>query len=69
VVGAPAQKGIITRTGCGGRPLTTQARLRFDEVEQRVCDIASMQLGFRRDRISPDNRLLEDLGCDRKHAG
>jgi hypothetical protein len=49
--------------------MTTEAWLRLDEVERQVCDIASVQLGFRRDRISPDNRLLEDLGCDRKHAG
>jgi formylglycine-generating enzyme len=36
----------------------------FDEVEQRVCDIASKQLYFSRDRISPESRLIDDLGCE-----
>jgi acyl carrier protein len=39
-------------------------RLRLDEVERRVCDIASVQLGVRRDRISASDRLIEDLGCE-----
>src|SRR5438270_6107342 len=42
----------------------TGARLRLDEVEQKVCDIASEQLGIRRDRISPGDRIVEDLNCD-----
>jgi formylglycine-generating enzyme len=33
-------------------------RLRLDEVERRVCDIASEQLGIRRDRISPGDRIV-----------
>ena len=40
------------------------ARLRLDEVERQVCDIASVQLGVRRDRISANDRLIEDLGCE-----
>ncbi|GAC1335122.1 MAG: hypothetical protein NVSMB14_02440 [Isosphaeraceae bacterium] len=38
--------------------------LRLDEVECRVCDIASEQLNIPRDRIKPGDRLIEDLGCD-----
>ena len=41
--------------------LTADSRLRLDEVERRVCDIASEQLGIRRDRISPGDGLIEDL--------
>ncbi|HEX8202990.1 MAG TPA: phosphopantetheine-binding protein, partial [Isosphaeraceae bacterium] len=44
--------------------MTTLSRLRLDEVEQRVCDIASVQLGIRRDRIAPGDRIVEDLNCD-----
>jgi acyl carrier protein len=44
--------------------MTTDKRLRLDEVEKRVCDIASEQLGIRRDRISPSDRIIEDLHCD-----
>ena len=39
-------------------------RLRLDEVERRVCDIASVQLGISRHRISPSDRLLDDLNCE-----
>ena len=42
----------------------TGTRLRLDEVERNVCDIASEQLGIRRDRISPGDRIVEDLRCD-----
>jgi acyl carrier protein len=38
--------------------------LRLADVERRVCDIASEQLGIRRDRISPGDRIVEDLRCD-----
>ncbi len=44
--------------------MITPVRLRLDEVERRVCDIASEQLGVRRDRISPGDRIVEDLNCD-----
>lgn len=42
----------------------TEVRLRLDEVERKVCDIASEQLGIRRDRISLSDRLIDDLGCE-----
>jgi formylglycine-generating enzyme len=38
--------------------------LRLDGVEQKVCDIASEQLGIRRDRVSSGDRIVEDLNCD-----
>src|SRR3954463_12613101 len=44
--------------------MATGARLRLDEVERKVCDVASVQLGIRRDRISPGDRIVEDLRCD-----
>ncbi len=42
----------------------TEARLRLNEVEGRVCDIASEQLAIPRVRISPGDRIIEDLHCD-----
>lgn len=47
-----------------GETMTDTERLRLDEVEQRVCDIASEQLGIPRHRISPSDRIIEDLNCD-----
>ena len=44
--------------------MASDTRLRLDEVERRVCDIASEQLGIPRDRISPGDRIVEDLECD-----
>jgi formylglycine-generating enzyme len=44
--------------------MTTEARLRLAEVEQRVCDIASEQLGIPRERVLPGDRIVEDLWCD-----
>jgi acyl carrier protein len=44
--------------------MTTDRRLTLDEVEKRVCDIAAVQLGIRRDRISPKDGLFDDLGCE-----
>ena len=38
--------------------------LRLDEIEQKVCDIASEQLGISRAKISPADRIIEDLHCD-----
>lgn len=40
------------------------ARLRLADVEQRVCDITSEELGIRRERVSPNSTIVEDLGCD-----
>lgn len=39
-------------------------RLRLDEMERRVCDITSQQLAIPRERISPGDRIIEDLHCD-----
>ncbi|MFO0953291.1 MAG: SUMF1/EgtB/PvdO family nonheme iron enzyme [Isosphaeraceae bacterium] len=38
--------------------------LSLDAIEQKVCDLASVQLAIRRERISPSDRILEDLQCD-----
>ena len=39
-------------------------RLRLDEMERKVCDLASEQLGIPRQKISPGDRIIEDLHCD-----
>ena len=44
--------------------MSKEATLRLNEVERRVCDIASEQLGITRVRISPGDRIIEDLHCD-----
>lgn len=44
--------------------MTTEAHLQLAEVQQRVCDIASEQLGIARNQISLNDRLIEDLRCD-----
>jgi sulfatase modifying factor 1 len=44
--------------------MAAETCLRLDEVERKVCDVASEQLGIRRDRISPGDRIVEDLRCD-----
>ncbi len=44
--------------------MVAEARLKLDEVERKVCDIASKQLGIDRKRISPSDRIIEDLHCD-----
>jgi hypothetical protein len=36
--------------------MSEKERLLLDTVERKVCDIASEQLGIRRDRISPSDR-------------
>ena len=36
----------------------------LEDVERRVCDIAAVQLGIARRRISPGQRIVEDLNCD-----
>jgi sulfatase modifying factor 1 len=44
--------------------VTTDAHLRLHDAEQRVCDIASEQMGIPRNRLSPGDRIIEDLHCD-----
>lgn len=44
--------------------MAPQERLRLDEIELRVCEIASEQLGIARHKISPTDRIVEDLNCD-----
>src|SRR6476646_6942177 len=44
--------------------MATGERLRLAEVEGRVCDIASEQLGIPRPRVSPGDRIVEDLRID-----
>jgi len=44
--------------------MITQPRLSLPEIERRLCDVASVHLGIRRDKLSPSNSFLEDLGCD-----
>jgi len=40
------------------------ARLTLTEIESRVCDIASEQLGIARSEVHPGLRLIQDLHCD-----
>ncbi len=42
----------------------TDTMLTLSEIEQRVCDVTSEQLGLARQNISPQMSFLEDLGCD-----
>jgi acyl carrier protein len=44
--------------------MSKEATLRLNEVERRICDIASTQLGITRVRISPGDRIIEDLHSD-----
>ncbi len=44
--------------------MSSDIRLDLDVVEQRVCDVASKQLGIPRNEIRPTSRLIEDLHCD-----
>ncbi len=44
--------------------MVTEVRWTLGEVEQGVCDLASDQLGIPRHKVSPDDRLIEDLHCD-----
>lgn len=44
--------------------MTTKPRLRLAEIEQKVLDVTSKQLGFPRDKISLSDRWIEDLRCD-----
>ena len=44
--------------------MSTAIRLTLPEIEERVCDVASEQLGLVRQKVSPQLSFLEDLGCD-----
>lgn len=44
--------------------MLNDARLDLSSVEQRVCDIASKQLGIPRGEVLLSSRLIEDLRCD-----
>jgi sulfatase modifying factor 1 len=48
----------------GAQSMAANGRLLLAEIERRVCDIASKQLGIPRDRVSPSDRIIEDLRCD-----
>src|SRR4051812_11237452 len=47
-----------------GGSMIAEARLRLADVEQRVCDIAAEQMDIPRERVSPKDRIVEDLYCD-----
>ncbi len=38
--------------------------LRLEDIERRVCDVVSEQLAIRRDRLTLESRLIDDLGCE-----
>ncbi len=44
--------------------MTPADLLRLEDVEHRLCDIVSKQLGIARDQISPGLRMIEDLHVD-----
>src|SRR5690349_11312498 len=44
--------------------MTAVLRQPYAEIEQQVCDVTAAQLGFPRQRVTPDQSLVEDLGCD-----
>ncbi len=39
-------------------------RLSRSEIEQRLCDLTSAQLGIPRSQVLPTHSFVEDLGCD-----
>jgi len=43
-------------------PVST--RLTLAEIETRVCDVASRELGIDRSAVVPASRIIEDLNCD-----
>jgi sulfatase modifying factor 1 len=47
-----------------GENTTNPSPLRLVDVEHRVLDVAAEQLGLSRQKLSPGDRILEDLGCD-----
>ena len=44
--------------------MTTYGRLGLTEVERQVCDLVSVHLGIPRHRVTPSDRIIEDLRCD-----
>jgi len=44
--------------------MSVESRLRIEEIEHRVCDVVSEQLGEPRHNVFPSSRLIEDLHCD-----
>lgn len=44
--------------------MTTKPQLRLSEIEQKVLDVIPDRLGFERDEVSLNSRMIEDLGCD-----
>ena len=48
--------------------MTTEPRLRLDDIETKICDIASEQAGLPRDQISLSDRFIEDLQFDSLEA-
>ncbi len=47
-----------------GGQMASNMRLSRSEIERRICDVTSVELGIRRDQILPTHSLVEDLGCD-----
>jgi acyl carrier protein len=44
--------------------MSIELRLTLSEIEERVCDVASEQLGLAREHVFPHLSFVEDLGCD-----
>jgi formylglycine-generating enzyme len=44
--------------------MVSKACLTLAEIEQRVCDVTSVELGIDRRQISPRSLMVEDLHCD-----
>src|ERR1022692_4076655 len=45
-------------------PMSSDKRLTLSEIEQRVCDVTTEQLGLARQHVFPHLSFVEDLGCD-----
>jgi acyl carrier protein len=54
----------MTAHGNTGYGMTTVAHLLLRDIEPRVLDVASEQLGIARHKLRPDDRLIQDLNCD-----
>jgi acyl carrier protein len=44
--------------------MTTATHLELPQIEMKICDIASQELGVRRSEMHPGLRLVQDLNCD-----
>lgn len=44
--------------------MSVQTHLSLAEIEIRVCDITAKQLGIKREKVSLQSRLFQDLHCD-----